>query len=488
MFRADEDRLNAGWYELLGREISCDGAEAKYFLVQLLRDRHWLGLSKQDVEYWVSRFGMTARAVGLAIRELSAAGYIYPKVIASGKRGKPARAMEVCGSVNDLLAMSDGTQKNKNNRAHDLPPPPPLWHGELIDQLLEPDLVKGFDAPRFGSNGRAAVMAAKRHKLGLAGRLLLAVLLRFADEYGVVRCLGRSELSRLTGMSKERLSSQLDCLQKEGYLYAVVAGVSTSGLIRVGKGAFFLNLKHSAYAAVALRGPSILFAEKGVILRAHIRYGERLVEAARIISEAATRRDQIIPFPEFAAGVCDRRFGSIDGLESIDKFYSGFFCPEMCPATFFSLKKYMQMKVEQYAGLMLSEYLVWGREMSAAKKNEFLYNVIQGDFLSVTNRNLNASIKYSEWFMEFSKAILFFSTRTAEIAKKIILSSGFNVKYGDKIIILPMEAYNSVAQTKIRIEIISRYRENEINLSVNMINHPAFFSNNDWYAPSVDVE
>ena len=146
------------------------------------------------------------------------------------------------------------------------------------------------------------------------------------------------------------------------------------------------------------------------------------------------------------------------------------------------------MKVEQYAGLMLSEYLVWGREMSAAKKNEFLYNVIQGDFLSVTNRNLNASIKYSEWFMEFSKAILFFSTRTAEIAKKIILSSGFNVKYGDKIIILPMEAYNSVAQTKIRIEIISRYRENEINLSVNMINHPAFFSNNDWYAPSVDVE
>jgi hypothetical protein len=52
----------------------------------------------------------------------------------------------------------------------------------------------------------------------------------------------------------------------------------------------------------------------------------------------------------------------------------------MCPATFFSLKKYMQMKVEQYAGLMLSEYLVWGREMSAAKKNEFLYNVIQGDF------------------------------------------------------------------------------------------------------------
>jgi hypothetical protein len=51
-----------------------------------------------------------------------------------------------------------------------------------------------------------------------------------------------------------------------------------------------------------------------------------------------------------------------------------------------------------------------------------------------------------------------------------------------------MEAYNSVAQTKIRIEIISRYRENEINLSVNMINHPAFFSNNDWYAPSVDVE
>lgn len=407
MFRVDAGGLNAGWCELLGREISCDGAEAKYFLVQLLRDQHWLGLSKQDVEYWVSRFGMTARAVGLAIRELSAAGYICPKEIASGKRGKPARMMEICKSVNDLLGMSDGAQKNKNKRMPELPPTPPLWHGKLIDQLLEPDLVKRFDAPLSGSNGRAAVMAAKRHRLGFAGRLLLAVLLRFADEYGVVRCLGRSDLSRLTGMSKERLSSQLDCLQKEGYLYAVVAGVSTNGLIRVGKGAFFLNLKHSAYAAVALRGPGILFTEKGVRLHAHIRYGERLVEAARIISEKASR-GQIISFPGFAAGVCDRQFGSVSGLESIDKFYSGIFCPEMCPATFFSLKKYMQIKVEQYASVMLSEYLMWGREVPVAKKNEFLCNVIQGDFLAVTNRKLNASIKHSEGFMEFSKAMLFF--------------------------------------------------------------------------------
>ncbi|GLQ31720.1 helix-turn-helix domain-containing protein [Litoribrevibacter albus] len=87
----------------------------------------------------------------------------------------------------------------------------------------------------------------KTHKLKLANRLLLLVLFINADENGVVRNLGVADLAKLTGMSRDRLKSQLEKLMDLEYIRFFTPGVTGTHLFGVAKGAYFLNLDHDSF-------------------------------------------------------------------------------------------------------------------------------------------------------------------------------------------------------------------------------------------------
>ncbi|WP_417227118.1 hypothetical protein [Amphritea sp.] len=78
--------------------------------------------------------------------------------------------------------------------------------------------------------------------LQISNKLLLAVMLAHADESGVVRTLGRSNLRKLTGMSDDLLKAQIGKLLDKGFIRSYVPGGTNSLLFGAGVGAYFLNL------------------------------------------------------------------------------------------------------------------------------------------------------------------------------------------------------------------------------------------------------
>ncbi|MFT5757557.1 MAG: DNA-binding Lrp family transcriptional regulator [Alteromonadaceae bacterium] len=109
-------------------------------------------------------------------------------------------------------------------------------HATIIKHLLVADIQK-----RSGSR------KLKRHSLDLAPRLLLIILLRNANECGVVDQLGLSELGRLTGMTKESVKSRIKHLMKKGYIRSYIAGVTGSYMYHRSPGIIYLNLKNPNY-------------------------------------------------------------------------------------------------------------------------------------------------------------------------------------------------------------------------------------------------
>jgi len=87
----------------------------------------------------------------------------------------------------------------------------------------------------------------KTHRLKLANRLLLSVLFINADENGVVRNLGVADFAKLTGMSRDRLKSQLEKLMDLEYIRFFTPGVTGTYMFGVAKGAYFLNLNHDLF-------------------------------------------------------------------------------------------------------------------------------------------------------------------------------------------------------------------------------------------------
>lgn len=75
-------------------------------------------------------------------------------------------------------------------------------------------------------------------------KLLLAVLLGFADKGGVVRGIGLGMLARLVGLERDSIAYPLGVLAQEGYLRSHVPGVTGQMAFGLASGAFFLNIGH----------------------------------------------------------------------------------------------------------------------------------------------------------------------------------------------------------------------------------------------------
>ncbi|MCW8331949.1 helix-turn-helix domain-containing protein [Photobacterium sp. SDRW27] len=83
------------------------------------------------------------------------------------------------------------------------------------------------------------------HKaLNVSHKLLLCLFLAHADKFGIVHNFSVSDISKFTGMKRERIRSQIKKLINLGYIIYRVPGVNHDYMFGKAKGAFFLDVNN----------------------------------------------------------------------------------------------------------------------------------------------------------------------------------------------------------------------------------------------------
>jgi hypothetical protein len=193
----------------------------------------------QTVAEFNKKLGVSKNVVTSSLNHLVAVGALKRKPFKTEKKGF-LNAYEILITAESVTEIFPSSGKNFISPSLNL-------HRKLVELLY--------------TNERNQ---ARLFKLKLANRLLLSVMLSYADAYGVVRGIGRADLMKLTCMSKDRLQSQLEKLKAEGYIRASVSGVTGRYIFGVAKGLYWLNLKHEHYEDYAYSG-DIVSIPKGFI-------------------------------------------------------------------------------------------------------------------------------------------------------------------------------------------------------------------------------
>lgn len=249
----------------LSSEIPCVGPEGKYLLVVLMHDKQWELEPVHTAKYLRWLTGMTSAAVVKGREQLVEHGYLASTAILTGNKGRPRERLELPASHLEkgsrVAPPPKRTKKKHSNKQsgqkrkrRDLPFPYSMDHQPLIESLLMQDSearlprsVKGMKSPRQG-----------KHPIGPTSRLLLCVLLRFADRCGTVRSLGISDISRLTGMTEDQVKYHVGLLKNARYIRTVISGLTNGKLFIEAKGAYFLNLKHDSFGQYAYSGKTFI--------------------------------------------------------------------------------------------------------------------------------------------------------------------------------------------------------------------------------------
>ena len=227
-------------------EIEHLGPDAKFILARFVQR---YGLSKaaiSSIRELAETFGFSDRMAKKALTELVRQGVLSDQS-ARGGRGRPKSQYQLQSKfVSDFKRHMKGTS--------------------FCHELTVDDLLKSFTRKDKGF-------------LSTTNRLLLATLLCRADHFGIVEDMGASELSRLTGLGRERLKYRLQTLIDLGFIRGSVPGASSLTLFRPTKSVYFLNLHH----------PDLLVLHKArvvVCVTEWLSTTSEMDEAARISAEA----------------------------------------------------------------------------------------------------------------------------------------------------------------------------------------------------------
>lgn len=213
--------------------------EAKYLLIRLLylNDLFSLSLLTQDA---AKSLGLSDAVLRKARNVLSELGYLtgngYQNVtIFEKSKGRPRVSFRLTSQVYDELDKIISYNDWLNN----LHPEHKLRLGKLLLWRI------GFDSLRSKNVKKVKKPIddhSRTHTFTAATRILLAVLYLHSDVCGAVRELSLVEMSKLTGMSSDRLDSQLCIIEEMGYLLGRVSGITHKQMFGHGKGIFFLNV------------------------------------------------------------------------------------------------------------------------------------------------------------------------------------------------------------------------------------------------------
>lgn len=151
----------------------------------------------------------TDRVVSRSLNELVEFGLFVHTKITDG-RGRPKSEYTCSLRLTNLL------QEKCRNAVS--------THGAKIDYVLS------------GASGKNYA------ELNITNRLLIALLLTYADRFGVVRNVGLSDLSKQTGLNRERVKAQINKAHYLGVIRTSVPGTTTPQLFGPTKSIYFLNL------------------------------------------------------------------------------------------------------------------------------------------------------------------------------------------------------------------------------------------------------
>ncbi|MGK0269585.1 MAG: DNA-binding Lrp family transcriptional regulator [Cocleimonas sp.] len=205
--------------------------EAKYFLMVLIKD---FGLDNEislTVAELVKRFCVTRTVVVKSFKQWKELGYIStPSNSTSSGRGRPRNSYYFTSLLKEELAR---TKKYSTT----------LSYGHLlIEDLL------------YSENDM------RRHEpLMISHRLLLCVMIVHCQAHGVVKSMSYSDLSKLTGMSRSRIRTQINTLTKLKYVLRRVPGINNNNIFGRVKGVFFLDVNkkydidHKSYSEICIK-------------------------------------------------------------------------------------------------------------------------------------------------------------------------------------------------------------------------------------------
>lgn len=207
--------------ELMSLQLLCVGLEgvspeAKFFLLRFLQYYRL----EQPVVFssieMVKRFGIPDKTIKKALDELCGRKYLIRSSHLTGTRGRPKHEF-VAGE--ELVKTWSRTTTL-------------ISHTQIIEKLLEvtPERQKITkpESPLL-RNGKGGKGQAQKF-LTNTRKLLLCTLLAKADQFGVVRDLGMSELASLVGISKEQLRWHLKILKGSQFLFDYVPGTVVRGI------------------------------------------------------------------------------------------------------------------------------------------------------------------------------------------------------------------------------------------------------------------
>ena len=292
---------------LLSFDLHSISAETKFFLIRFVQLYGVIQPMRMGVKELAKATGATDRVVSRSLDDLVELELLDRRRIDNGARGRNKREHQ-CSSR--LIKLLEDMRKNTS-----------LTHEHRIDHVLN-----GASQPE-GS------------ELNITNRLLLVVLLSQADQFGIVRSLGLSDLSKRTGLNRERVKAQLHKLHSLGVIRTSVAGMSSAEIFRPAKSIYFLNL-HACTLKLGDQTAIILVLPSDT---GH--YLNDMNEAMRIVHLASIGRG--------------REFPSMTGILRLlpdnthFKTLAALFYPKIKGL---QLIPFLQAKLDEYASFLISKY------------------------------------------------------------------------------------------------------------------------------------
>lgn len=357
---------------LLGLGLAGISPEAKFVLVRLVQ-LYGVGESITiGVKELAKVSGATDRVVSSALSELVAEDLLICTPIVIG-RGRPKSEYRASSKLARLLENWNETS-NVINRSR-------------IDHLLH------------------AATEERKGSLSVCNRLLLSTLLLYADQFGIVREVGVSKLSKVTGLNRERIKAQVHKLIALRVMRGVIPGITMSVILGVSKSVYFINFNHDVFPGGS-SGTIVLTA----ISNASGGAGEcnevgALIESAKIGKWLRFER-----YKKFFGMLPDS-----DRFNALAKLFSSFAKNGEAP-------RVLQVRLEEYASMLLSKH--WKAfEVGEFRSDDEMLMRIKKDFSKGLGRDLEIDGLLGELFFEFIYEIVVLMAR--RVQGVILSAKGF---------------------------------------------------------------
>lgn len=290
-------------YNILSLSLNIKKPEYKYFLIKIcelyINGDKFKILTKSFSE----ELGISERTINESLKCLLAEGLLDREKIAEGK-GRPRSIFWLSKKLFLQLEKCNSNIKET--------------HNQLIKELFFSDRATK------DAISNKVLLSKKKHPLKLSNRLLLSTLLLHANKEGVVKHLGVGDLSKLTCMSFDRVSSQIGKLLKLGYIRTKYSGVTGSNLFGLSKGGYFLNLEHENFNSIKNNKITVCFDLRGDESNRQTE-ALKLFRLARTIEKRIEKKDHL---DSIVLELCKQVpcIDDINGLTSYQKgrFFSGY--------------------------------------------------------------------------------------------------------------------------------------------------------------------